>query len=120
MNEVSMDAGPYQSPQSPSRDTPAAPRFFLLASLTVFGTAIVGSLLGGIFGSVIGALAPGYYRAVIRNSDAIDFDPVQVGLGMGISQGFVGGLAVGVVIVAMYCWMRMRGRARAANAPSAK
>ncbi|MFZ5830145.1 MAG: hypothetical protein ACOY3P_08655, partial [Planctomycetota bacterium] len=36
------------------------------------------------------------------------FDPVSVGIGQGLTQGTVGGMLVGLVIVALLCWREVR------------
>jgi hypothetical protein len=69
------------------------------ALLTVAASALLFCFLGGIIGVCLGKFAPGYYRAVFTSGDLPTFDPVQVGLGLGITQGFVGGIIVGCLIV---------------------
>lgn len=67
--------------------------------LTVAVSALLFCFLGGIIGFTIGRFSPGYYRAVSNGGDLPDFDPVQVGVGFGTTQGFVGGIIVGLIIV---------------------
>lgn len=50
-------------------------------------------------GFSLGHFSPGYYRAVFSSGDLPTFDPIQVGLGLGITQGFVGGVIIGFFIV---------------------
>ncbi|MGV3720781.1 MAG: hypothetical protein ACO1SX_07710 [Actinomycetota bacterium] len=66
--------------------------------------AVCFSLLGGMAGYLIGAFAPGYYRGVFANGSDPSFDPVQVGIGQGVTQGLVGGVFVGLIIVALAAW----------------
>ena len=54
---------------------------------------------GGLIGYALGRVAPAYYRGVFRRGEAPDFDPVQVGLGLGMTQGLIAGLLVGSVVV---------------------
>src|SRR5262245_925750 len=57
------------------------------------------AIAGGLIGSTIARSMPGYYRAVFPGGDRPDFEPVQVGVGLGITQGFIAGLVVGSVVV---------------------
>ncbi len=55
---------------------------------------------GGVaVGYALARFAPYYYRGVFRGGDSPDFDPVQVGLGLGLVQGLIAGLMVGAVVV---------------------
>lgn len=54
---------------------------------------------GGALGCALGRLAPSYYRGVFHGGGSPEFDPVQVGLGLGVSQGLIAGLVVGSVVV---------------------
>lgn len=54
---------------------------------------------GGLLGFALGTGAPGYYRTVFRAGDDPAFNPVQVGLGLGVTQGLIGGLVIGSVAV---------------------
>ena len=71
------------------------PRFlvFVVATGSAFGIA------GGLIGAVIGSLAPSYYRTVFSSGGNPDFDPLQIGVGLGTSQGLVIGTAVAVALV---------------------
>lgn len=42
---------------------------------------------GAGIGWVLGTFAPGYYRTVFRCGDSPEFNPVQVGVGLGLTQG---------------------------------
>lgn len=57
------------------------------------------ALGGGAMGYALGQLAPSYYRSVFHGGDAPSFDPVQVGIGLGVTQGLFAGLVVGAVVV---------------------
>jgi hypothetical protein len=69
-------------------------RGFGIIIASAFGFAIA----GGLIGSTLGQVAPGYYRAVFAGREP-SFDPVQVGVGLGITQGLIAGLIVGSVVV---------------------
>jgi hypothetical protein len=57
------------------------------------------AVAGGLIGSTLARSMPGYYRAVFPGGERPDFDPVQVGIGLGTTQGLVAGLVVGSVVV---------------------
>ncbi len=69
-------------------------RGFTIIIASAFGFAIA----GGLIGSTLGQVMPGYYRAVFAGHGP-EFDPVQVGVGLGITQGLIAGLIVGSVVV---------------------
>lgn len=65
----------------------------IIASAVGFGSG------GAAIGYALARMAPSYYRGVFSNGESPGFDPVQVGLGLGVSQGTVAGLLVGSVVV---------------------
>ena len=69
-------------------------RGFTIIIASAFGFAIA----GGVIGSTLGQVAPGYYCAVFAGREP-GFDPVQVGVGLGITQGLIAGLVVGSIVV---------------------
>jgi len=76
----------------------------IIASGIGFGTA------GGLVGSTLGRVAPAYYRNVFRRGESPAFDPVQVGLGLGMTQGLIAGLVVGSVVVLAVALANLRRR----------
>jgi hypothetical protein len=77
------------------------------AIIIVSGVAFAAG--GGGLGYALGRLAPSYYRGVFAGGESPGFDPVQVGIGLGVSQGLIAGLGVGsvvVVAVAISGWRR--------------
>jgi hypothetical protein len=66
------------------------------------------AVIGGVLGYVIGAFAPDYYRVVFRIPPGIQLDPAEVGFGLGLTQGLVAGLFIGLVIVVSVAWYRSR------------
>lgn len=54
---------------------------------------------GGLLGFTLGVVAPAYYRGVFRAGDDPGFEPVQVGLGLGVTQGLICGVFIGSVVV---------------------
>lgn len=55
--------------------------------------------VGGLLGFTLGVGAPAYYRGVFRAATDPDFNPMQVGLGLGVTQGLICGLVIGSVVV---------------------
>ena len=98
---------PYDSPQEPASTKPPSAVPLMWSVATVFGSAIIGALLGLALGVTIGTIAPGYYRSVFSGGDDPGFDPMAVGIGLGLSQGFVFGGIIGLVLVGMFYWYRL-------------
>ncbi|HEY0867652.1 MAG TPA: hypothetical protein VGE01_09740 [Fimbriimonas sp.] len=67
----------------------------------ILAAVVLGPLVGGAVGSLIGLLlgwlAPGYYRSVLVGGREPGFDPVQSGLGLGMTQGVMVGAGLGVL-----------------------
>ncbi|MGY8770557.1 MAG: hypothetical protein ACKVH8_19255 [Pirellulales bacterium] len=99
---------PYDSPEEPASAKPASAVPLMWSVATVFGSAIIGTLLGLGLGTTIATIAPGYYRSVISGGDDPGFDPMAVGIGLGLSQGFVFGGIIGLVLVGLFYWYRTR------------
>lgn len=80
---------------------------------TVLSTGTAGALLGLGMGAAIGWQTPGYYTTVFPKAAKLPtFDPVQLGAGLGVTQGAGIGLVVGVVVVALLTWQYVRVSAR--------
>lgn len=80
------------------------------ALITVIVSAVVTALLGAAIGCLLGTFAPAYYQATFFFAalDDQNFDPVKVGIGLGITQGAAAGLAVGILLVAILAWYDLR------------
>jgi hypothetical protein len=65
----------------------------IIACGVCFGAA------GGLLGLTLAVAAPSYYRGIFRAASQPDFSPVEVGLGLGTTQGLIAGLIVGSVVV---------------------
>ena len=68
------------------------------------------AFLGGLLGFLLGIAVPEYYRTVFGRGNAPGFDPVAVGVGLGTTQGLVGGLVIGVLVVFVVAWYNSRQR----------
>ncbi len=93
------DINPYDAPRTISSVTDGSVRTPLgigRGFAIALGSGVAGSLLGLLAGILIGTLAPDYYHAVFNNER---LNTVQVGAGLGLTQGFGVGLAVGCVVV---------------------
>lgn len=69
------------------------------AVLIVLSSALLFALAGSAIGYGLGVLVPSYYRNLYTSGDSPNFDAVQMGLGLGITQGFSGGIVVGLIVV---------------------
>lgn len=83
----------------------------ILTTLTALGFGVGGAVLG----AALGAGAPGYYRFVFDVRPDEEFNPVQVGLGLGATQGMGAGLLVGVLLVWAFVWREARLKEAAPN-----
>jgi hypothetical protein len=79
---------------------------FLIVILSSLGFALAGALIG----YTLGVALPGYYRAVFSSGREPWFEPVAVGLGLGLTQGLLCGVAVGAVVVLAVAWHNSRRR----------
>lgn len=80
----------------------------LRAFLIIAASAAACTALGGLLGYVLGTQAPGYYRSIFAGGDDPRFDPAEVGLGLGVTQGAIAGLVVGIAVVLIVAWYRSR------------
>lgn len=78
------------------------------ALATVAACVLLFAVGGASAGWGLGRLAPGYYREVFSRGDEPNFDPVEVGVGLGLTQGISGGALLGVALVAIGGWLQLR------------
>jgi hypothetical protein len=78
------------------------------AIATIISCMLVLAIIGAGIGCSLGKFAPGYYRGVFSSDRQPGFDPVSVGFGLGLTQGAAGGVAVGLVVVGLFCWRDVR------------
>lgn len=76
--------------------------------LVILGSLIVGGLLGAGVGGLLGRLMPGYYKGIFADPHDPDFNAVQVGLGLGMTQGMIFGAVIGLGISAIVAWHEVR------------
>ena len=76
----------------------------------IVASAVCFAVLGGLLGFALGRAVPGYYRSMFFGGNRPEFDPVAVGIGQGTTQGFVGGIVIGLLVVAVLTWYNSRQR----------
>jgi hypothetical protein len=90
-------------------------RGFLIVILS--GSA--GGAIGALVGYILARVMPGYYRGVFGNAgNAPWFNPVEVAVGLGITQGMICGVVVGCVVVLAVAWYESRKRVDDVTLPS--
>ena len=100
---------PYQSVNDPSvPPTRYRPRVLIISAVFAFGCAAICGLIGMILGAILGAFVPSYYETVFSAENSPGFNPVAVGVGLGLTQGVVFGGLAGVALVAAYYWYETR------------
>lgn len=70
------------------------------------GCLLAGAILGTVAGGLIGLYAPAYYFEVFNAWDNPDFDPLQMGLGLGFLQGGGTGLVIGAGLIGVTAWWK--------------
>src|SRR5262245_26177063 len=78
------------------------------ALAVLLGVAVLLGAVGTAIGYGLGRFNPGYYRAIFAHGHNPEFDPVEVGVGLGLTQGTAGGVVVGLALVALLCWRDTR------------
>jgi hypothetical protein len=86
------------------------------ALAVIIGMTVVSGALGCLGGFLLGKFNPAYYRAVFKADERPDFDPVAVGMGLGLTQWSAAGVVLGVVLVLVLTWYDLRCRQIAADA----
>ncbi|MCA9163255.1 MAG: hypothetical protein KDA59_04090 [Planctomycetales bacterium] len=108
----SAETNPYQAPESDTRTEPTTHSTRQIASWKnvgfVFACAAVCAALGSVIGATLGAVAPQYYESVLAGASNPGFNPIAAGFGLGLSQGMLAGLGIGVALVALQCWYDLK------------
>ena len=76
----------------------------------VLATTLAFTAIGGLIGFLLGRFLPNYYRSIFIQGREPDFDPLAVGVGQGLTQGVTAGAVVGVSLVALMTWYRVKSR----------
>jgi hypothetical protein len=71
-------------------------------------TGLVFSIAGTLLGYCLGTFAPDYYRSVISGGRLPNFNPRDVGVGLGCTQGLIVGLLAGALAIVLEAWRRWR------------
>jgi hypothetical protein len=74
----------------------------------VVATTVLGAIVGTALGFTLGRFVPAYYRSVFSRGNSPDFDPMAVGIGLGLSQGTAVGVFGGLVLVGAIAWFKSR------------
>ena len=78
------------------------------ALATVVGTAIGFGAAGTAIGAILGKVAPSFFRQMLPLRDPANFNPLELGIGLGLTNGLGWGLVVGVLLVAIIAWKDTR------------
>lgn len=114
--ELDMETtNPYETP-STYKAVDANPKILIYSLATVFLAALLGALLGGGIGYLIGSIFPDYYETIFSRPRRPEVNAIAMGVGQGVTQGFVGGAAVGLVLVGLFYWYSTRMKAMLAAA----
>lgn len=78
------------------------------ALATVVGTGVGFGVGGTAIGALLGHVAPSFFRQLLPLRDPATFNPVELGIGLGLTSGLGWGLAIGVLLVAIIAWKDTR------------
>jgi hypothetical protein len=106
-----MTENPYASPASEisrldaDRDAISFGRVVLM----VLGTTAIGAAIGTAIGLVIGVVSPEFFAVVFsRRAADVAQRPVSFGAAIGLANGTLWGAGLGVVLVGIVAWHRVR------------
>ncbi|HUT11551.1 MAG TPA: hypothetical protein VMY42_13705 [Thermoguttaceae bacterium] len=78
------------------------------ALATVVGTAIGFGIAGTGIGAFLGNFTPGFFRHLFPLRDLENFNPLELGIGLGLVNGLIWGLVIGVLVVGIVSWKETR------------
>ncbi|MFO0985277.1 MAG: hypothetical protein U1E76_26695, partial [Planctomycetota bacterium] len=78
------------------------------ALATVVGTAVGFGVVGIGIGAFLGKVTPSFLREMLPMRDPAAFDPLEMGIGLGLTNGLIWGLVVGILLVAILAWRETR------------
>jgi hypothetical protein len=87
------------------------------AMLAVLGSTVVFAMVGLAIGFGLGSLAPNYYRDLYEGGHSPSFNPVAMGIGLGMTQGASGGAMVGIALVWIISWFETRRATQSTDKP---
>lgn len=73
----------------------------------ILGGGLAGGLVGWLIGYWLGSGIPEFLRGLFPWGDKPWFDPLQVGIGLGIFVGILTGLFVGAVVCVVSTWVEV-------------
>ena len=76
----------------------------------VISTTLAFTTIGGLIGFFLGRFLPNYYRSVFSRGHDLDFDPLAIGVGQGLTQGITAGSIIGVLLVFIVAWYQVMTR----------
>jgi hypothetical protein len=82
------------------------------ALATVAAAALAFGAAGMGIGYGLGKVAPGFFRQTLPVRDPATFNPVEIGLGLGLTNGLIWGMVIGLVLVAILAWKEVRTQRR--------
>jgi hypothetical protein len=65
-------------------------------------------VVGLVIGWGLGMFAPNYYRDLYEGGHSPKFDPLTMGVGLGVTQGATSGAFVGLALVWVVSWYETR------------
>jgi len=77
------------------------------ALATVVGTAFGFGIAGTGIGAFLGNFTPGFLRLFLLR-DLENFKPLEIGIGLGLVNGLIWGLVIGVLVVGIVSWKETR------------
>jgi hypothetical protein len=87
------------------RQSPASMGMSIQRAFAIPGvTALVLGIVGAAVGYLLAESVPDYYRTVFRIPDDSSVNLHQLGIALGLTQGFVVGLLLGAVVVLAIAW----------------
>lgn len=88
-------------------------------SITI-ASGLAFGIFGGLAGYLLGSIAPDYYRVVFGISRTHAINMAQFGLALGLTQGVIGGLLIGVGVVVAVAWYNSRIGSGNVGSPDSK
>lgn len=78
------------------------------ALATVVATAVVFGVCGTGIGMFLGKMAPSFLQHAVRATAGEALDPMELGIGLGLTNGLTWGLVIGILTVAILAWKESR------------